>query len=69
MTAKVILLHYMFIEITQDKTQPKYLHTKNDRKYLHIPTQIVVEITQDKTQPKNQGSHDACNVNKLKSLN
>ena len=37
MTAKVILLHYMFVEITQDKTQPK-----------------------------NLGSHDACNVNKLK---
>ena len=57
MTAKVILLHYMFFEITQDKTQPKY---------LHIPTHIVVEITQEKTQPKNLGSHDACNINKLK---
>ena len=38
MTAKVILLHYMFVEITQDKTQPKYLHTKmteNTYTYLH----------------------------------
>ena len=43
MVANVILLHYIFVEITQDKTQPKYLHIKmtaNINTYPHTQSLI-----------------------------